>query len=369
MFQKMVKTQFEKKVKVLRSDNGTKYTNRAMQDFLRDNSIVHQTTCVSTSEQNGVAEKKNRHILEVTRCLLFAMNVPKYLWGETSQTATYLINRMSLRTVDFSTPFEMLTCTASFKVPLKKFGCVCFVHNTSLGISKLDVKSHKCVFVGYSSGKKGYKFYDPVKKRMFESLDVIFRETQQYFVLSNAQSNTSPVTFQDTLEVVVTLPSGRIGREGENVVVASEDGIEDIMDLSDIMDMSPSTSSNSRLNSSMDQNLPSPTRQIHKVYTRKHHHKNVEQLFVQDQHQLLVPVDDSSTTQTPGNLELPSGTHFPSGLDLPIAVRKGVRSTVLEQKEGASISYPISHYISFETLSYEYKAFATSLHSNFVPCD
>jgi hypothetical protein len=92
---------------------------------------------------------------------------------------------------------------------------VCFVHNTSLGISKLDVKSHKCVFVGYSSEKKGYKCYDPVKKRMFKSLDVTFRETKSYFILSNAQFNTSPVIFQDTLEVVVTLPSGRIGRERE----------------------------------------------------------------------------------------------------------------------------------------------------------
>jgi transposase InsO family protein len=61
----MVQTQFEKKIKVLRSDNGTKYTNRAMQNFLRDNDIVHQTTCVNTPERNGVAEKKNRHIFEV----------------------------------------------------------------------------------------------------------------------------------------------------------------------------------------------------------------------------------------------------------------------------------------------------------------
>jgi hypothetical protein len=165
VFTKMVETQFKKKIKVLRSDNGTEYTNRAMHCFLRDNGIVHQTTCVSTPEQNGVAERKNRHILEVTRCLLFAMNVPKYLWGEAVQTATYLINRMPLRTVDFSTPLEMLTGNTSFKVSPKKFGCVCFVHNTSPGISKLDVKSHKCVFVGYSSGKKGYKCYDPVKKR------------------------------------------------------------------------------------------------------------------------------------------------------------------------------------------------------------
>jgi hypothetical protein len=95
---------------------------------------------------------------------------------------------MPLRAVDFSTPIEMLTGTTSFKVHPKKFGCVCFVHNTSVSTSKLDAKSYKCVFVEYSS-EKGYKCYDPIKKRMFESLDVTFRKTEPYFVLSNAQSN------------------------------------------------------------------------------------------------------------------------------------------------------------------------------------
>jgi hypothetical protein len=110
------------------------------------------------------------------------MNFLKYLWGEATHTATYLINRMLLRTVDFSTPFEMLTGTISFKVPPKKFGCVCFVHNTSPRLSKLDAKSHKCVFIGYSSGKKGYKCYNSMKKKIFESLNVNFREIASYVI-------------------------------------------------------------------------------------------------------------------------------------------------------------------------------------------
>jgi hypothetical protein len=62
------------------------------------------------------------------------MNVLRYLWGEAAQTATYLINIMPLRVVDFSTPLEMVTWTTLYKIPSKKFGCVCFVHNTSPGI-------------------------------------------------------------------------------------------------------------------------------------------------------------------------------------------------------------------------------------------
>jgi hypothetical protein len=160
----------------------------------------------------------------------------------------------------------MLTDTTSFKVPPKKFGCVYFVHNTSPSTSKLDTKSYQCVFIGYSSGKKGYKCYDLVKKRTLESLNVTFRETKPYFVLSNAQLNASPVTFQDTLEIVVTLPLDPVGREGEHRV--TDNGTKDTMDVS------PNT--NTSLDSRADQNLPPPTRHIHKVYTRKPHHENVE---------------------------------------------------------------------------------------------
>jgi hypothetical protein len=184
----------------------------------------------------------------------FEMNIPRYLWGEAAQTATYLINRMPLRVVDFSNPLEMATKTILFKVPPKKFGCVCFVHNISPGISKLDARAHKCAFVGYSSGKKGYRCYDPMKKMMFESMDVSFRETESYFTLSDVQSNACPVTFQDLLKVVVTLPSDRVSREGE--YKSLDQGVAVI----DTMNLSPSSSTITDLESNMDQNLPPPNR-------------------------------------------------------------------------------------------------------------
>jgi hypothetical protein len=108
---------------------------KSMQEFLKGEGIIHHTTCVNTPEQNGVAERNNRHILEVTRCLLFSMNVPRYLWGEATKTAVYLINRMPLRAVEFHTPLEILTGKNAFKVSPKTFGCVCFVHNTTRGLA------------------------------------------------------------------------------------------------------------------------------------------------------------------------------------------------------------------------------------------
>jgi transposase InsO family protein len=91
-FFKMVQNQFQTNIQVFRSDNGKEYFNTMLSDFFRENGIVHQSSCPNTPQQNGVAERKNRHLLEVARALLFSSKVPNYLWGEAVLTAAYLIN-------------------------------------------------------------------------------------------------------------------------------------------------------------------------------------------------------------------------------------------------------------------------------------
>ena len=77
LFHKMICTQFDTKIKILRTDNGTEYMNKNFDAYLESNGIIHQTSCPYTSAQNGVAERKNRHLLEVARSLMFTMNLPK----------------------------------------------------------------------------------------------------------------------------------------------------------------------------------------------------------------------------------------------------------------------------------------------------
>jgi transposase InsO family protein len=79
-----VENQFDTKIKTFRSDNGTEFVNRNFLEFFKQRGILHQTTCVYTPEQNGVSERKNRHLLEVTRVLLFQNNVPKIFFGRMS---------------------------------------------------------------------------------------------------------------------------------------------------------------------------------------------------------------------------------------------------------------------------------------------
>ena len=86
----MVENQFNTKVKVVRSDNGPEFK---LDTFYKLNRIIHQTSCVNTPQQNGVAERKHRHLLNVARGLLFQANLPKRFWGEAIFTSAYLINR------------------------------------------------------------------------------------------------------------------------------------------------------------------------------------------------------------------------------------------------------------------------------------
>ena len=75
-----IQTQFHLPVQILRSDNAKKYLSEPFQSFMLQHGILHQTSCVDTPSQNGVAEKNNRHLHETARALLFLMHVPKYFW-------------------------------------------------------------------------------------------------------------------------------------------------------------------------------------------------------------------------------------------------------------------------------------------------
>jgi len=79
-----------------------------MTNYLTSNDILHQTSCVNTPQQNGIAERKNRDLLEKTRAIMFQMNVPKPFWSHGVLTATHLINRLPNHMLDFKSPLEVL---------------------------------------------------------------------------------------------------------------------------------------------------------------------------------------------------------------------------------------------------------------------
>jgi hypothetical protein len=180
-FYAYIQNRFNIGIQIIRTDNGTEYVNHEFGNFLSEKGILHQTSCPDTSPRNGVAERKNQHLLEVARSLMFTMNVPKFLWSEAVMTATYLINRMPSRILGMKTPYEMIFGKNEFIVPPKVFGCTCFVRDHRPSVGKLDPRAVKCIFIGYPSGQKGYKCWSPSERRTFVSMDMTFRESEPFY--------------------------------------------------------------------------------------------------------------------------------------------------------------------------------------------
>ena len=113
--------------------------------------ILHQSSYAYTPQQNGVAERKNRHLVETARTLLLNYKVPQRFWGDAILAACYLINRMASSVLHDQIPHSILFPNQSlFCLPPCVFGCVCFVHILTPGQDKLSAKATKCVFLGYS---------------------------------------------------------------------------------------------------------------------------------------------------------------------------------------------------------------------------
>ncbi|KAL0796318.1 hypothetical protein Bca101_067695 [Brassica carinata] len=154
-FQNYVTNHFNSKIKFFRSDNGGEYTSHAFTQHLAKHGIIHQTSCPYTPQQNGVAERKNRHLMEVARSMMFHTNVPKRFWGDAVVSACYLINRIPTKVLKDVSPFQVLNKTQPPINHLRVFGCVCYVLVPGEQRNKLDPKSIKAMFIGYSHTRKG----------------------------------------------------------------------------------------------------------------------------------------------------------------------------------------------------------------------
>ncbi|RVX16933.1 Retrovirus-related Pol polyprotein from transposon RE1 [Vitis vinifera] len=137
------------------------------------------------AKQNGVAERKNRHLLEVVRASLIAAQTSISYWGEAITSAAYLINRVPSSSINFQTPLQALTNAVVAptvpNLPPRVFGCVAFVHLHKYQRTKLTSHALQCVFVGYALHKKGYRCYHPPTRQMYITMDVVFHEDSMYF--------------------------------------------------------------------------------------------------------------------------------------------------------------------------------------------
>jgi hypothetical protein len=205
-----VENQTGRKLKCLRTDNGTKYRDDEFLKFCEEHGIKRHFTVRKTPQQNGVAERLNRTITETARCLRLNARLPKVFWAEAVNMACYIINRSPRVALDGKVAKEVWTRQEVDYSLMRIFGCPTYVHISSEDRSKLDPKSKKCIFFDYEKWVKGYKFWDPVAQKVVISRDVVFdeksmtkafREDKHQAVESNNSNNRSAVQVElDELE-------------------------------------------------------------------------------------------------------------------------------------------------------------------------
>ena len=177
-YEAMVTNMTDKKIKILRSDNGGEYISKEFSNYLKVKGIQRQFSVPRTPQQNGVAERMNRTIQETARSMMHNVGLGEKFWAEAVCTAVIIRNRSPTVAVDNMTPYECFHGKKPDVSNFKVFGCKAYMHVPKENRKKWDSKTKKSIFVGYSITSKGYRLYDPVSGKIHVSRDVLFDESE-----------------------------------------------------------------------------------------------------------------------------------------------------------------------------------------------
>lgn len=206
-FKALVENQFSSRIKTLQSDGGGEFTSLQFTSFLETHGIFHRISCPYTSQQNGLAERKHRHVVEMGLSLIAQSGLPQNYWVESFLTAIFLINRLPTPLLNQCSPYYMLFKQQPDYSILKSFGCLCFPLLRPYVSHKLMFRSKRCIFLGYGSSYKGYRCLDPLTNKVFITRHVVFDEkifpakVEAPSALSAPASSTSaPIFIPDTIQ-------------------------------------------------------------------------------------------------------------------------------------------------------------------------
>ncbi|VVC34356.1 Integrase, catalytic core,Ribonuclease H-like domain [Cinara cedri] len=175
-YEAVVSVHFRQTIQSLRCDNGGEYISHNFKNFCAQKGIVVNYTAPYTPEQNGLAERTNRTIIESTRSLLFQSGLSKEMWSEAALMVTYLLNRLPTSKNSSKTPTEFWNGCKLNLSNIRVFGCATFAHIPKQLRSKLDSKLRKSVMLGFV--ESGYRLWDLETRAIFVSQDVIFNENR-----------------------------------------------------------------------------------------------------------------------------------------------------------------------------------------------
>ncbi|GJS36836.1 putative ribonuclease H-like domain-containing protein [Tanacetum coccineum] len=149
-----IENQLTKKVKAIRCDNGTEFKNSKLIELCGSKGIRKDYSNARTPQQNGVAERKNRTLIEAAGTMLADSMLPTMFWTEA----------------------ELVTGTVPNTIHLKPFGCLVTILNTSDHLGKFDGKADEGFIVGYAAHSKAYRVYNLSSKKIEETLNLRYLE-------------------------------------------------------------------------------------------------------------------------------------------------------------------------------------------------
>lgn len=171
LFKSQVENLLNSTIKILRTDGGTEFKPITCMFP----SILHQTSCPYTPEQNGLAERKHRHVVELSLAITSQASLPASLWDDIFLSVVYLINRLPSSS-NVEPPYTLLLKKSPNYALLRVLGCACFSYTRPYTNHKLQNRALPCVFIGYASSQKGYKCLHVESNRVYVSRHVIFDE-------------------------------------------------------------------------------------------------------------------------------------------------------------------------------------------------
>ncbi|KAK9073378.1 hypothetical protein SSX86_007702 [Deinandra increscens subsp. villosa] len=171
-----LENQAKLKVKTIRSDNGTKFKNHVLNSFCEEKGILRQFSAPRTPQQNGVAERRNRTLIEAAREMLADSKLPMVFWAEAVNTACYVQNRTLIVKGKNTTAYELWRGREPNIYFFKSFSCPVTILITNRLLPKFDEKADEGYFVGYSSVSKAFRVYNKSTKIVEETINVTFNE-------------------------------------------------------------------------------------------------------------------------------------------------------------------------------------------------
>ncbi|GJZ09489.1 retrovirus-related pol polyprotein from transposon TNT 1-94 [Tanacetum coccineum] len=208
-FLTMIQRNLQAQVITVRTDRGTKFLNKTLHAYFKEEGIEHQTSTPQTPEHNGVVERQNRTLVEAARTMLSASKLPLSFWTEAVTTACYTENRSIIISAHGKMAYHIINDWKPSIKHLHIFGCICYITRDGENLDKMKEKGDPCVMVGYSTQSKGYRVYNKRTRLIVESIHIKFDEIKEMMSDHNS-SDLAPQRQEMSVENVTSglVPQG-----------------------------------------------------------------------------------------------------------------------------------------------------------------